>query len=304
MYGIQTREYAPPDLEVAVRNRYFYGKLLDVFHFELETDYMNGKRALLNRLVTGWGVVCGLDVLAVDDGDAVYITRGVALDQWGREIIVPRDTRPIPLPDPGWATATSEIGSKYQGQERQSDYAEHHPRKNGGYGRQQDNHGHDHDHDHNHGEHDEDQDEDEEFYHLVICYNECETNPIPVLAGDCGDQALCSPGTIEERYRLDIRPGYLDPVNVWDCRIPDAITQGELQYDVLVRWITDNCPDLPVDPCVPLANILVRRGGDDGPYCEADDIDINIRQLALSNRALFYLIMSMLYEAVPARRRR
>ena len=306
MYGIQTREYAPPDLEVAVRNRYFYGKLLDVFHFELETDYMNGKRALLNRLVTGWGVVCGLDVLAVDEGDAIYVTRGMALDQWGREIIVPKDTRPILLPDPGQAATPSQNGGKYQGPEQQGDYAEHrNPRQNGGYGQQQppNKHNHNHDHDHNHDDEEHD-DEDEEYYHLVICYNECETNPIPVLAGDCGDQALCSPGTIEERYRLDIRPGYLDPVNVWDCRIPDAITQGELQYDVLVRWVTDSCPDLPTDPCVPLANILVRRGGDDGTYCEAGDIDITIRQLALSNRALFYLIMSMMYEATPARRRR
>jgi hypothetical protein len=297
MYGIQTREYAPPDLAVAVRNRYFYGKLLDVFHFELETDYMNGKRALLNRLVTGWGVVCGLDVLIVDEGDAIYVTQGVALDQWGREIIVPKDTRPLALPDPGWETAPSPTGGKQPGPEQKGNYAENrNPKQNGGYGQQQPPDKNDHDENGN--------EEDEEYYHLVLCYNECETNPIPVLAGDCGDQALCSPGTIEERYRLDIRPGYLDPVNVWDCRIPDAVTQGELQYDVLVRWVTDNCPDLPADPCVPLANILVRRGGDDGPYCEADDIDINVRQLALSNRALFYLIMSMMYEAVPARRRR
>jgi len=39
-----------------VRNRYFYGKLLDVFHFELEQNYLNAKRWLLTRLVTGYGV--------------------------------------------------------------------------------------------------------------------------------------------------------------------------------------------------------------------------------------------------------
>lgn len=55
----QTRD---TDLKQPVRNKFFYGKLLDVLHLELETDYLNGKRWLLNRLVTGCGVVCGLNV--------------------------------------------------------------------------------------------------------------------------------------------------------------------------------------------------------------------------------------------------
>ncbi len=42
------------------RNRYFYGKLLTVRDFEVEQRYHSGKRALLNRLVHGAGVVCGL----------------------------------------------------------------------------------------------------------------------------------------------------------------------------------------------------------------------------------------------------
>ena len=45
-----------------VRNRYFYGKLLDVFHFDLEQTYLNTKRWTLNRLITGYGVVYGLNV--------------------------------------------------------------------------------------------------------------------------------------------------------------------------------------------------------------------------------------------------
>ena len=42
------------------RNRYFYGKLLTVRDFEVEQRYHCTKRALLNRLVHGAGVVCGL----------------------------------------------------------------------------------------------------------------------------------------------------------------------------------------------------------------------------------------------------
>jgi hypothetical protein len=79
-------------------NRYYFGKLLDVFHFELEQNYLNGKRWLLNRLISGYGVLCGLDVLPGRDGQSVYVTSGVALDRGGHEIIVPRRSVPVTLP--------------------------------------------------------------------------------------------------------------------------------------------------------------------------------------------------------------
>ena len=51
----------PADLLEPVRNLWFTGKMLDAYHMDLETDYGNRKRWLLNRLVLGSGVV-GLDV--------------------------------------------------------------------------------------------------------------------------------------------------------------------------------------------------------------------------------------------------
>lgn len=70
------------------RNRYFYGKLLTVRDFDSEQRYFNHKRRLINRLLHGVGVVSGLHVVAVDD-KTVSIEMGLALDQLGREIIVP-----------------------------------------------------------------------------------------------------------------------------------------------------------------------------------------------------------------------
>ena len=70
------------------RNRYFYGKLLTVRDFEKEQTYHNGKRAMLNRLVTGPGVVCGLGVTASDES-TLMIESGMALDYQGREIVLP-----------------------------------------------------------------------------------------------------------------------------------------------------------------------------------------------------------------------
>src|SRR3954447_9539379 len=70
-----------------VRNRYFWGKLLDADHLELEQRYMNEKRWLVNRLALGMGVLTGLDVEPADGG-RVWSRPGVALDARGREIVV------------------------------------------------------------------------------------------------------------------------------------------------------------------------------------------------------------------------
>lgn len=72
------------------RNRYFYGKLLTVRDFEVEQRYHCSKRALLNRLLHGAGVVCGLGVTASDES-TLMIESGMALDYQGREIVLPEN---------------------------------------------------------------------------------------------------------------------------------------------------------------------------------------------------------------------
>src|SRR5688500_6005652 len=73
-------------LAAPVRNRYFYGKLLDVHHLQLEQRYFVEKLRLLNRLSLGSGVLAGLHVQV--RGDAVVIGPGVAIDGCGRVIVV------------------------------------------------------------------------------------------------------------------------------------------------------------------------------------------------------------------------
>ncbi len=69
------------------RNRYFYGKLLSVEDFETEQKYFNDKRRTINRFLFGSGIVCGLQVVEVDD-ESISLERGLALDFAGREIVV------------------------------------------------------------------------------------------------------------------------------------------------------------------------------------------------------------------------
>jgi hypothetical protein len=94
-------------LKTPKRNRYFYGKLLDEFHLRMETEYHNKKRWLLNRLSFGNGVLCGLKVTTKDG--FLNVSSGMAIDAWGREIIVPSPIviDPWQAPDPVCADVES-----------------------------------------------------------------------------------------------------------------------------------------------------------------------------------------------------
>lgn len=75
-------------LRAAKRNQYFYGKPLDAAAFQLEQCYGLDQRWLVNRLTLGHGVLCGLQVIAGQDG-RVALQSGAAVDGLGREILVP-----------------------------------------------------------------------------------------------------------------------------------------------------------------------------------------------------------------------
>src|SRR5215831_14409006 len=87
------------ELAPARRNRYYYGKLMDVRNFTMEQRYVLAKDGLYNRAVLGPGVVCGLgvDSLSTAAGNGLVVRAGFAIDGWGREIIVPDDVSLVPL---------------------------------------------------------------------------------------------------------------------------------------------------------------------------------------------------------------
>ena len=68
------------------RNNYFHGKMLSARDLRVEQEYFNEKRWLINRMITGWGIVCGLEV-TVDYG-CLVVKPGLALDCCGHELLV------------------------------------------------------------------------------------------------------------------------------------------------------------------------------------------------------------------------
>ena len=86
---------SPPPKLVLERPRYYQGQMLTAGDFTAEQEYHLNRRYLINRLLYGWGVVCGLAVgrhaESGDDSSAVAVSAGVALDGCGREIISAAD---------------------------------------------------------------------------------------------------------------------------------------------------------------------------------------------------------------------
>lgn len=55
--------------------------------FQIEQLYMNNKRRFLNEVMFGSGIVCGCSVFSLDDL-SILVESGVAVDDYGREIVI------------------------------------------------------------------------------------------------------------------------------------------------------------------------------------------------------------------------
>jgi hypothetical protein len=274
------------DFCTPTRNRYFYGKLLDVFHFELEQNYFNSKRWLLNRLVTGYGVVCGLNILLTPDKKSIYLTPGVAIDKCGHEIIVcqPSSSVPLPLPPPpapqptpapgGSSPAAGSSGPAAGTAAPAAPAAASGGGTAGGSsspaGTESCDCG--------------------QYVNVELCYHECPTDPSPSLGGDCDTQAMCSPGAIRERYCVQLADGKLAPARTTSA-IADLFAGGTINYPALANYVTglsatDPCPDC----CIPLANILIPETGQ---TYDQTNIDITMRPCVYSLDMLYEMILAM-----------
>ena len=85
------------------RNRYFTGKYMTARDFDADQAYFLSRHRLHNRLLHGWGIVCGLRVVPHPNvecaGRWVVIRAGIAIDCCGRELVLGKDVAfELPLP--------------------------------------------------------------------------------------------------------------------------------------------------------------------------------------------------------------
>lgn len=237
-----------------VRNRWFTGKMLDAFHMELETDYGDRKRWLLNRLVLGSGVAQGLDVLPGPDPMSVIVTPGMAIDWKGREIIVPTGEPPSVWKVPEVVVAEAK---KHQ----------HHADGKG-----------------------EKPPSGRVHVRVALCYLDGQDVSAPTDPGTgCG----CDPGsgTIREGYEVCFDPHPAPPVQC-RSRVPNLFDDADHVHAVLARWVTRHLPHEHKSPCITLANLLIDAGSP-GARCEPEHIDITVRPIVYSNDLLYEMILGL-----------
>ncbi len=101
----------------AERNRYFTGKYMTARDFQAEQDYFLSRHRLHNRLMHGWGIVCGLEVKPHKDESCqdswVIVKPGIAIDCCGRELILKEETlvevhKPTPKDNDGVSEKTDD----------------------------------------------------------------------------------------------------------------------------------------------------------------------------------------------------
>ena len=104
------------------RNRFFTGKYMTARDFRVDPEYFLSRHRLHNRLLHGWGIVCGLRVVPHPREDCrdrwVVVRAGIAIDCCGRELILHRDTpfelRLSRLLEPGTQEEASQAGTLSQ----------------------------------------------------------------------------------------------------------------------------------------------------------------------------------------------
>jgi hypothetical protein len=224
------------------RNHFFYGKLLDELHLRMEQDYFNGKRWMLNRLGLGYGVLCGLQVTA--DGGSICVAQGVALDRFGREIVVPRRTCIDPWVLAGSCTSTTTTLPR----DRQH------------------------------------------VVHVVLCYQECQSDFVPALVTDCRPEQACEPSTIVEGFCLVTREGEPPEVAEADPRLCEALNKGgsadEKRRRLCEILSASACDVEHEDGCVVLATVVLEADGTIGKVSPCQG-----RPQIYSNDLLFDLLL-------------
>lgn len=206
------------------RNNYFYGKLMTVRDFSAEQCYFNEKRWLVNRMVLGWGVVCGLDVKQkpIDPNDPskgyddkkVVVTSGLAIDCCGREILVCEDHE-IQL-TPEESECHKEKETKEQGEKK---------------------------------------------YVICLEYHECKTEPIPLPPIACDQKEKCEFNRIRDSFKISVIPlpkqvSQPEPF----CPQTEEDKRKSL-HRYLCDRLRKGCPKCPDPQCVILAIVTVDQDG-------------------------------------------
>lgn len=225
---------SPCDTSIAERPRYFPRQLITPDDLTLEQDYFRNKLRRHNRLLHGWGVVCGAKVCVVPAADAtanslstasgassyqpwaVSVTPGYILGPYGDEIIIDC-CRVIDLRTSGTTGVTGEPCSQASDPWCTDVYTQRDPAA---------------------------------ALYVAVKYKECKTRPVRVQPAGCGcDDSQCDYSRWRDGYEIGV---------LTQCPIAG---QTPPDIDNLTKGSTPDCPDCPQSPWTPLAKVTLAADG-------------------------------------------
>ena len=236
-------EYEPcQELTSAKRNNYFAGKMLTERDFNQEQSYHQSKTKQHNRYLHGFGVVCGLRIVPSEKGKPGYVMvePGLALDLWGREIVVPE---PVEF----------EFGEYFNG--------------------------------------------DEKALFIVLEYQECPTDMVPIL-GEPAREDVSEPSRFLESFKLSVRAEPPETADRISSQLSELLVKvireklkAEQLHALLCEHLSQPCRPCDPDPVVTLAQVLIPT---QGPITVADIDNCSYRHLALSTDLLLGMVVHIL----------
>ena len=202
------------------RARYFHGMLMTDRDFTEEQRYLIEKRKLLNRMLHGSGVVCGLEIECKDEkcpSSEIVIKPGLALDCNGNEIYVQE----------GYDLEVGQIVRSDISNRQNSDV-----------------------------ECTDAKDTNKEKWYVIVRYYEVPTNQVAVYApgGGC-DEKVCDYSRTTEGYCFDLVKNPEVPNKPDDpCDQGSSLTD-EKKKELICENLLLPCPDCCDDPFVVLGSI-------------------------------------------------
>ena len=239
------------------RNNYYFGKLMTVRDFFQEQCYFNEKRWLMNRMISGWGVVCGLDVKGQTPADPndlskgyyddkVLITPGLAIDCCGREILVCEEQTVELIPEE-CDCCKKEKKKEEKGQEKKE---------------------------------------------LIICleFFECKSEPINLPPIACDQKEKGEFNRIRDSFKIRVKPK--SDVDLEDqCKEFCPLEhKDKTVHHYLCEELKEGCCECPENPCLVLAEVTISPT-EDPQHPHAIQIDVcSKRRHVYTNNLLYDLI--------------
>lgn len=224
----------PADAVSLERTRFFPRQLVGPDDFTADQRYFRDKHRRHNRLLHGWGVVCGACVEPDPDEDCgVIVTPGYVLGPWGDEIVIPHRVRVNLCQQDVRGDAVSPCGAG--GDPWCSDVRV-------------------------------DRRDDEPLY-VAVRYAECETRPVRVSGCSCGcDESECEYSRTRDSYAIRVLS---ELPSSHDRRGALPSIYGLLWGITCLGDKGRACPPCPAEPWVVLADVALSGGRVKGVDCFA-----------------------------------